>query len=326
MRYEYESPMSERFDRAVRGFDRTTQNPIATQAIANYAKTPIAQLPVSQFQVRGGLLFAGANGHELWSGQNKTLLPRAGLAYQVDGSTVIRAGYGIFYDTIGVNRTPEVQTGYTATTPIQASLDNGLHFVATTANPFPNGLLAPQGSCAGLQDNPNRKRAGGGERGELGCRGGIRDVGVTGVQTCALPIYNGLHFVATTANPFPNGLLAPQGSSAGLQTNLGQALTVYPLNRVQPYSQRWTFDVQRTLFKDFLLDAGYVGSKAIHLGVDRNLNATPNQYFSTSPVRDQATNNALSATVTNPFAGIKPIYPKTITVALSALMVAWSRT
>src|ERR1035441_3652605 len=64
-----------------------------------------------------------------------------------------RAGYGIFYDTIGVNRTPEVQTGYTATTPIQASLDNGLHFVATTANPFPNGLLAPQGSSAGLQTN-----------------------------------------------------------------------------------------------------------------------------------------------------------------------------
>ena len=249
MRYEYESPMTERFDRAVRGFDSATQNPIAAQAIANYAKSPIAQLPVSQFQVRGGLLFAGSNGHELWSGQNRTFLPRIGLAYQINGSTVIRTGYGIFYDTIGVNRTPEVQTGYTATTPIQASLDNGLSFVATTANPFPNGLLQPQ------------------------------------------------------------------GSSAGLQTNLGQPLTVYPLNRVQPYSQRWTFDVQRTLFKDFLLNAGYVGNKAIHLGVDRNLNATPNQYLSTSPVRDQTTINALSATVPNPFLGINPIYAKTITVA-----------
>ena len=249
LRYEFESPMSERFDRAVRGFDRTTPNPIAALAIANYAKNPIPQIPVSQFQVPGGLLFAGANGHELWSGQNKTFLPRIGLAYQVDTNTVIRAGYGIFYDTIGVNRTPEIQTGYTATTPIQASLDNGLHFIATTANPFPSGLLAPQ------------------------------------------------------------------GSSAGLQTNLGQSLTVYPANRVQPYSQRWTFDVQRTFFKDFLVDAGYVGNKAIHLGVDRNINATPNQYLSTSPVRDQATINALSATVPNPFAGINPIYPKTITVA-----------
>ncbi len=249
LRYEYESPMSERFDRAVRGFDRTTPNPIAAQAIANYAKSPIPQIPVSQFQVLGGLMFAGPNAHDQWTGQNKTFLPRVGLAYQLNAATVIRTGYGIFYDTIGLNRTPEIQTGYTATTPIQASLDNGLHFVATTANPFPNGLLAPQ------------------------------------------------------------------GSSAGLQTNLGQALTVYPVNRVQPYSQRWTFDVQRTLFKEFLLDVGYVGNKAIHLGVDRNINATPNQYLSTSPVRDQATINVLSATVPNPFFGINSIYPKTIAVA-----------
>jgi hypothetical protein len=250
LRYEFESPIYERFDRAVRGFDRTDPNPIAAAAIANYAKSPIPQLPVSQFQVLGGLLFAGgSNGHELWGGQNKTFLPRIGLAYQFDRNTVIRAGYGIFYDTIGVNRTPEVQTGYTATTPIQASLDNGLHFIASTANPFPNGLQAPQ------------------------------------------------------------------GSSAGLQTSLGQALTVYPVNRLQPYSQRWTFDIQRTLFKDFLVDVGYVGNKAIHLGVDRNINAMPNQYLSTSPVRDQATINALSATVPNPFYGINPIYAKTITVS-----------
>ncbi len=49
--------------------------------------------------------------------------------------------------------------------------------------------------------------------------------------------------------------------------------------------------------------------------MDRNLNATPNQYLSTSPVRDQTTINALSATVPNPFLGINPIYAKTITVA-----------
>jgi hypothetical protein len=250
LRYEFESPMSERFDRAVRGFDRDTPNPIAAQAIANYAKSPISQIPVSQFQVLGGLLFAGgANGHALWSGQNRTFLPRIGLAYQLNSATVIRAGYGIFYDTIGVNRTPEVQTGYTATTPIQASLDNGLHFLASTANPFPNGLLAPR------------------------------------------------------------------GSSSGLLTNLGQSLTVYPVNRLQPYSQRWTLDMQRTLLKDLLLDIGYVGNKAIHLGVDRNINATPNRYLSSSPVRDQATINALSATVANPFYGIDPIYPKSIAVS-----------
>jgi hypothetical protein len=249
LRYEYESPMSERFDRAVRGFDRTDANPIAAEAIANYAKNPIPQIPVSQFQVRGGLMFAGPNGHQLWNGNNGNWLPRIGLSYQLDDKTVIRAGYGIFYDTIGVNRTPEIQTGYTATTPIQASLDNGLHFVATTANPFPNGL-----------------------------------------QT-------------------------PQGSAGGLQTNLGQSLTVYPVNRIQPYSQRWAFTVQRVFAKEFLVEAGYTGNKAIHLGVDRNINATPNQYLSTSPFRDNATINALSTTVANPFYGINSIYPQKIAVA-----------
>jgi hypothetical protein len=248
LRYEYESPMTERFDRAVRGFDATDPNPIAAQAITAYAKNPISQIPVSQFQVLGGLLFAGPN-HRLWNGQDTNLLPRIGLAYQLNDKMVVRAGYGIFYDTIGVNRTPEIQTGYTAATPIQASLDNGLHFTATTANPFPNGLLLPQ------------------------------------------------------------------GSAAGLQTNLGQALSAYPTNRVQPYSQRWTFNLQRTIVKDFLLDIGYVGNKAIHLGVDQNINATPNQYLSRSPFRDQATINALSATVPNPFYGLSSVYPKSIAVS-----------
>ena len=252
LRYEYESPMTERYNRAVRGFDRTDPNPIAAQAIAAYAKNPIPQIPVSQFQVLGGLMFAGANNRDLWDGQKRNFLPRIGLSWQVDPQTVVRAGYGIFYDTIALNRTPAVQTGHTASTPIQASVDNGLHFIATTANPFPGSLILPQ------------------------------------------------------------------GSAGGLQTNLGQSLTVYPVNRLQPYSQRWTFDVQRTVLKEFLVDVGYVGNKAIHLGADRNINATPNQYLSTSILRDQAminTNNTLTATVPNPFFGLNSVYPKTIAVS-----------
>ncbi len=249
LRYEYESPMSERYDRSVRGFDRTIQNPIAAQAIANYAKNPIPQIPVSQFQVLGGLKFAGPGNHDLWNGQKLNFLPRIGLALQLDDNTVIRTGYGIFYDTIGLNRSPVIQTGYTASTPIQPSLDNGLHFIASTANPFPGGLIDPL------------------------------------------------------------------GSAGGLRTNLGQSLSVYPTDRVQPYSQRWTFDVQRTVWKDFLLDVAYVGNKAIRLPVDRNINATPNQYLSTLPFRDQATINTLSATVPNPFFGLNSVYPKTIAVA-----------
>jgi hypothetical protein len=64
-----------------------------------------------------------------------------------------------------------------------------------------------------------------------------------------------------------------------------------------------------------MMEVAYVGNKAIDLPVDRNINATPNQYLATSFFRDQATINTLTATVPNPFYGLNPVYPKTIAVA-----------
>ncbi|MBV9085166.1 MAG: hypothetical protein JOZ62_21020, partial [Acidobacteriaceae bacterium] len=90
LREETSSPVTERFDRAVRGFDPTDPNPIAAAALANYAAHPISTLPVSQFQVRGGLLFGGPGNHDLWYQPPMTLLPRFGLAYQLGSKTVIR--------------------------------------------------------------------------------------------------------------------------------------------------------------------------------------------------------------------------------------------
>ena len=123
---------------------------------------------------------------------------------------------------------------------------------------------------------------------------------------------NGLHFIATHCESVPERPAARRKARpADCRRTSASRSRSTRVNRVQPYSQRWTFDVQRTFFKDVLMvDAGYVGNKAIHLGVDRNINATPNQYLSTSPFRDQATINALSATVPNPFFGINPHLPE----------------
>ena len=55
LRYEYEGPTTERYNRSIRGFDFTAQSPIAAQALANYAKNPIPELPVSQFKPDGRL-------------------------------------------------------------------------------------------------------------------------------------------------------------------------------------------------------------------------------------------------------------------------------
>jgi hypothetical protein len=163
---------------------------------------------------------------------------------------VIRSGFGIFYDTIGVNRSPAIQTGFTSTTTLVPTVNNGQTFVATLANPFPNG--------------------------------------------------------------FSTDPVAPAG---GLATALGQSLSFYPTSRLQPYSQRWSLDVERLLPANFLLAVGYVGNKAIHLPVSRNINSTPQQYLSTLPTRDQATINTLGASVANPFFGLNPIYQSTIQVA-----------
>ena len=61
LRYEYESSITERYNRSVAGFDFNAASPAQAAAQANYAQNPIPQIPPSQFKVLGGLTFAGAN-------------------------------------------------------------------------------------------------------------------------------------------------------------------------------------------------------------------------------------------------------------------------
>src|SRR5574340_1723792 len=49
LRYEYEAPVTERYNRSVAGFAFGQTSPIEAQARANYAKNPIAELPVDRF-------------------------------------------------------------------------------------------------------------------------------------------------------------------------------------------------------------------------------------------------------------------------------------
>lgn len=60
--------------------------------------------------------------------------------------------------------------------------------------------------------------------------------------------------------------------------------------------------------KLFVVEITYVGNRSTRLPVDRDLNALPNQYLSTSPVRDQDRINYLTQNFPNPFAGTNAIY------------------
>ena len=70
--------------------------------------------------------------------------------------------------------------------------------------------------------------------------------------------------------------------------------------------QRWQIGVQRELPGRWMAEAGYVGNYGSQIQTSRNLNATPNQYLSTSPTRDQTTINYLGANIPNPFFGLLP--------------------
>lgn len=152
LRYEVEFPTTERFNRTNRGFDFTTPNPIQGKAAAAYAASPIDEIPVNQFRTLGGLLFSGVGGvpRGLWDMDRNNFAPRVGLAWSLRPRLVVRAGYGVFFTSLGADRYDVYQQGFSQSTNLVASLDNGQTFVGTLANPFPNGLIEPPGAAGGL--------------------------------------------------------------------------------------------------------------------------------------------------------------------------------
>ncbi len=129
---------------------------------------------------------------------------------------------------------------------------------------------------------------------------------------------------SSLSDPFPAGILQPSGSSRGAGTFLGQGVTFYHPQVVNPYSLRWNFGAQRQLPGQFVLEVAYIGNHAVHLPTSNiQLDSIPRQFLSTSPVRDNATINLLSGSVPNPFKGLLPNSTSLngSTVALSQLLV-----
>ena len=116
----------------------------------------------------------------------------------------------------------------------------------------------------------------------------------------------GVTFDETLSNPFQDGIIDPPGSSAGIATALGQNITYFDQDPESPRNQRWQLGIQRELGDLWVAEARYVGNYGSQLQTTRDLNALPNAYLSTSPMRDTARNNYLSAQVPNPFAGLMP--------------------
>lgn len=154
LRWEFETPLTERYNRTVQTFDPNYVPPFAAAAQANYAANTASQMvvPASQWLVKGGLTFAGVDGASrgLYNTPKKNLLPRFGFAYQLNPQTVLRGGFGIYQGFLGERRGDVYQAGYSQQTPFSAFAADGTTLVRTLSNPF-DSLLQPVGNTLGGQ-------------------------------------------------------------------------------------------------------------------------------------------------------------------------------
>ncbi len=221
LRWDFETGLTERYDR-YSVFDPSAANPLSQPTGLN---------------LRGGWTFAnkGGRGRKLKDIEWGKIAPRIGLAYQLRPSTVIRAGGGIFYTmaTYGANNY--------GTAPFRASTP----WVPTIDGVTPTDLLR---------------------------------------------------------NPFPNGVLQPEGSTNGLGAAPGQGVgSPVPSTMTTPYNSQWNFSIGQDLGRGLSLDLAYAGNKGTHLPLGWQMDQ-----LADSLIRPDA---GLLDVVPNPFFGRIPVGP-----------------
>ncbi|MEO7652491.1 MAG: TonB-dependent receptor [Bryobacteraceae bacterium] len=209
LRWDYESPRFERYNRMLRGFAFDRSSPIAAAVKASPAASGC---PSCAAGLKGGLVYAGSSGDERYAFQphRRNFQPRAGVAYRMTSRLVLRGGYGLSY--LGQSANGQA-VGFSRQTPLVASLDNNLTPAVSLSNPFPasiypGGLLQPIGNTQGLATNlgqnvtfqfvdrplPYSQQYSAGFQYEF--RGGwLADASYVGNVTRRLPVTLGLNFI-----------------------------------------------------------------------------------------------------------------------------------
>jgi hypothetical protein len=133
LRWEYESPMTERYNRQNAGFDFTSANPLQAQ--------------VPGLKLLGGLLFTSGGQRLPFKRDLNNWGPRIGASYRLFNNTVIRGGFGTNYS---VTFQTGGNTGFSSNTAVIATNDSGLTPANGLSNPFPAGVIPATGSSLGL--------------------------------------------------------------------------------------------------------------------------------------------------------------------------------
>jgi len=248
LRWDYETPNYERYDRMLRRFDRDAASPIASK--------------VTGLTLKGVPLYAGVGGESRYAVDPKRLgfQPRIGIAYRFSSKWVMRAGYGL--SRLGQQAVGQAY-GYSQTNSLIATTDGGLTPAASLSNPFPanlfpNGLVRPVGNSLGPmtqlglalaanysdRDLPYSQQYSVGFQRELPGNWLI-DASYVGNTTKRLPVSFGLNFLPTSVlesqpvanrpayfteritNPMAGLLLAGSGIN-GATVPRAQLLYAYP--------------------------------------------------------------------------------------------------
>jgi Carboxypeptidase regulatory-like domain/TonB-dependent Receptor Plug Domain len=141
-RWDFNTPVKERFDRRSYIFDPSPINPASNRI--NGTTFP------DYTQLKGGLRFLNLDDSPgtAWKFDTNNIQPRFGFAFSLNEKTVLRGGIGRFY----LNPTPQGHgAGFSITTPLVGSTDGGRTPIADTNRFFPNGVLVPPGTSRGLE-------------------------------------------------------------------------------------------------------------------------------------------------------------------------------
>lgn len=145
LRWDYNGPASEKYNRLNRGFNGSVASPLANQL----SPATLAMYPQLK-NLKGGFEFAGVNGNSrlVANPTYQTLQPRIGVAYQAHNRLVVRGGYGLYF--LNPNNDWLRYAGFQTNTPITNSLDgNRTPIPNVLSNPFPGGISTPSGSSLG---------------------------------------------------------------------------------------------------------------------------------------------------------------------------------
>jgi outer membrane receptor protein involved in Fe transport len=172
--------------------------------------------------------------------------PRIGLAYSPDPKTVIRAGYGLFYDRYTLTfffvsgpQRPPIIPGL----PLNNNQTTGTWLLNSLFLPFP--LLIPCTPNPGGSCNPYNFPA------------------ALPPGTAPPPVLNAAFENLITSGSFPANALWAQGGS------------VVDRNQRDPYSEQSSLEIDREIGKGLSVSAGYLFVAAHHLNRPIDLNVGP---------------------------------------------------